>query len=153
MSTKPIPDGYASVTPYLMIKGAAAAIDFYKKVFGAKEQLRVPMPGGRIGHAELKIGDSVIMLADECEESAMKGPQAIGGTPVSLHVYVPNSDAVFATAIAVGAKQIRPMADQFYGDRSGMFSDPFGHVWNVATHVEDVSPEELQRRLDAITKK
>jgi PhnB protein len=153
MSVKPIPDGYASVTPYLMLRGAVQAIEFNKKVFGATETLRVPMPEGRIGHAEMKIGDSLIMLADECPERGARSPQTIGGTAVGLHLYVPNADEVFARALDAGAKQISPMTNQFYGDRSGMFTDPFGHNWNVATHVEDVSPEELQKRLDAITKK
>ena len=150
MSVKAIPDGYASITPYLMLRGAAAAIDFYKHVFGATELLRVPMPENRIGHAEIKIGNSLIMLADECPERGAKSPQTIGGTAVGLHLYVENCDAVFAKAIAAGAKQIRPVENQFYGDRSGMFTDPFGHNWSVSTHVEDVSPEELKKRLAAM---
>jgi PhnB protein len=150
MSMKPIPDGYGSITPYLMIQGAARAIEFYKNVFGAIERMRLPTPEGKIAHAEMEIGDSVIMLADECLERGAKSPDTIGGTPVCLHLYVADADAVFAKAIATGAEQIRPVADQFYGDRSGMFSDPFGHTWNVATHVEDVSPEELQKRMAAM---
>ena len=149
---KPIPAGYASITPYLMIKGANAAIEFYKRVFGAKERLRVPMPEGRVGHAELEIGDSLIMLADECPERGARSPHAVGGTPVSLHLYVPNADEVYARAVTNGAEPVRPVENQFYGDRSGMFTDPFGHVWNVATHVEDVSPEELNRRLSAMAR-
>lgn len=152
MSVKAIPDGYASVTPYLIINGAGAAIDFYKKVFNATERMRIPTHDGKVGHAEIEIGGSVIMLADECPERGAKGPQAIGGTPVSIHVYVSNSDDVFAKAMAAGAKQLRPVENQFYGDRSGGFADPFGHSWYVATHVEDVSPEELKRRMAAMRK-
>jgi len=151
MNVQPIPDGYGSVTPYLIIQGAADAIEFYKKVFGATERLRLPRPDGQVAHAEIEIGDSAIMLADECPERGAKSPQTIGGTPVSLHVYVENADEVFAAALASGAQSIRPVEDQFYGDRSGMFLDPFGHSWNVATHVEDVSPEELQSRMAAIS--
>jgi PhnB protein len=152
MSVKKIPDGYASVTPYLMVRGAARAIEFYKNVFGATERMRLPMPDGKVGHAEIEIGGSVIMLADECPESAAKSPQTTGGTPVCIHLYVEDADAVFAKAIAAGAKQTKPVANQFYGDRSGMFSDPFGHSWNVATHFEDVSPEELHKRIAAMSK-
>lgn len=152
MSVKPIPDGYASVTPYLIINGAAQAIDFYKKVFNARERMRMPKPGGKIGHAEIEIGGSVIMLADENPEYNAKGPQTIGGTPVTIHVYVANVDEVYARAVAAGATQLRPVKNQFYGDRSGGFSDPFGHSWYVATHVEDVSEEELQRRMAAMGK-
>ena len=152
MSVKAIPDGYASVTPYLIINGAGAAIDFYKKVFNATERMRIPTQDGKVGHAEIEIGGSVIMLADECPERGAKSPHAYGGTPVSIHVYVTNSDDVFAKAMAAGAKQIRPVENQFYGDRSGAFADPFGHSWYVSTHVEDVSPEELQRRMAAMRK-
>jgi PhnB protein len=152
MSVKAIPDGYASVTPYLFISGAALAIDFYKKVFNATERLRIPGQDGKVGHAEIEIGDSVIMLADECPESSAKGPQAYGGSPVTIHVYVTNSDEVFTKAIAAGAKQTRPVETQFYGDRSGGFVDPFGHSWYVSTHVEDVSPDELRRRLAELRK-
>ncbi len=150
MSVKPIPDGYHSVTPYLIIKGAAEAIEFYKKVFGAIELFRLPMPGGVIGHAELKIGDSVIMLADEFPDMGAISPKTLGGTPISLMIYVPNVDEVFAGAIAAGGKEIRPVQNQFYGDRSGVFEDPFGHKWSIATHVEDVSHEEVQRRMAAM---
>jgi PhnB protein len=152
MKTKPIPDGYAAITPYLMVRGAAKAIEFYKNIFDAKERMRIPMPGDRIGHAELEIGGSLIMLADEFPETISKGPEAYGGTPVSLHLYVNDADATFAKAIAAGAKQIRPVTTQFYGDRSGVLSDPFGHIWNVATHVEDVSPEEMDKRMKAMAK-
>jgi len=150
MSVNAIPEGYSSITPYLMVQDAAGAIEFYKKVFGATERLRLPAED-RIAHAELEIGDSVIMLADECPERNALSPQSVGGTPVCLHLYVKNCDDVFASAIAAGAREIRPVENQFYGDRSGMFTDPFGHKWNVATHVEDVSPEELQKRMAAMS--
>jgi PhnB protein len=150
MSTKPVPDGYASVTPYLMIQGAAKAIEFYKNIFGAKERMRIPGPGGTVGHAEIEIGGSLIMLADDGPGTSIKGPLTVGGSPVCIHVYLEDSDKTFAKAIAGGATEIRPVKNQFYGDRSGMFRDPFGHVWDVATHVEDVSPEELNKRLAAM---
>jgi PhnB protein len=146
---KPIPDGYHVVTPYLSIQGAASAIDFYKQAFGAKEIMRVPMPGGNIGHAEIAIGDSRIMLADEFPDMNFRGPKSIGGSPVHLHVYVEDVDAQFNQAVKAGAKVLRPVADQFYGDRSGSLEDPFGHVWHLATHKEDVSPEETVRRAAA----
>ncbi len=147
-AVKPIPDNYHAVTPYL-IKDAAKGIDFYKKVFGATEVMRMPGPGGRIMHAELKIGDSVIMLADENPEMDARSPQTFGGTPVSLMVYVEDVDSVFKRAVSAGAKELRPLQNQFYGDRSGTISDPFGHKWTISTHVEDVSPEEMQRRMAA----
>ena len=150
MKAKPIPDGYASLTPYLMVRGAAQAIDYYKKVFGATERLRMPGPGGMIFHAELQVGDSVLMLADEHQGTVMKGPLTVGGSPVTLHLYLDNVDETFAKAIAAGATQIRPLQNQFYGDRSGMLRDPFGHIWNLGTHVEDVSPEEMNRRMAAM---
>jgi PhnB protein len=146
MAVKPVPDGYHSVTPYLVCGDAAKAIDFYKTVFGAEELMRMPSPGGRVGHAELRIGDSVIMLADEHPEVGARSPKTVGGTPVSLMVYVPDVDAVFKKAIAGGAKQDRPLENQFYGDRSGTVTDPFGHQWTIATHVEDVPPEEMEKR-------
>lgn len=152
MNVKPIPDGYASVTPYLIINGAAQAIDFYKKVFDAKERMRIPGQEGKVGHAEIEIGGSVIMLADECPERGAKSPKTIGGTPVSVHLYVTNSDDVYAKAVAAGATQLQAVKNQFYGDRSGGFTDPFGHSWHVATHIEDVSPEELQKRMAAMQK-
>jgi PhnB protein len=148
MAIKPIPDGYHSVTPYLIVSGAAKAIDFYKKAFGAVELLRMPGPDGRIGHAELRIGDSVLMLADERPEMGYRSPQSLGGTAVSLMVYVERVDEVFKRAVAGGAKELQSVKDQFYGDRSGSLQDPFGHTWTVATHVEDVSPEELRRRAE-----
>lgn len=146
---KPIPDDYPRVTPYLYIDGAAAAIDFYCSVLGAKERMRMSGPDGRVGHAELDLGDSMIMLADQNPDMDVRGPLAIGGTPMSLHVYVEDADGVFDRAIQAGAKVLRPVEDQFYGDRSGQFEDPFGHRWNVATHVEDVPPEEMKKRAAA----
>ncbi len=148
-AVKPIPENYHAVTPYLIVNGAAKAIDFYKNVFGAQEIMRMPGPNGKVGHAELKIGDSIIMLADEHPEMDAQSPQSVGGTPVSLLVYVEDVDNVFKKALSAGAKESRPVKDQFYGDRSGIITDPFGHKWSVATHVEDVSPEEMQRRMAA----
>jgi PhnB protein len=143
---KPIPDGYPQVTPYLCIDGAAKAIEFYSNVLGARERMRMPAPNNKIGHAELQIGQSVIMLSDEYPDMKLLGPKAIGGTPVTISVYVDAVDDVFARALKAGAKALRPVENQFYGDRSGQFEDPFGHRWNVATHVEDVSPEEMAKR-------
>ena len=143
----PIPDGYPRVTPYLIVDGASAAIDFYRSVLGATERMRMGGPEGKVGHAELEIGDSVVMLADEHPEMDARGPKSVGGTPVTLHVYVGDADGVFARAIEAGGKTLRPVEDQFYGDRLGSFEDPFGHHWNVATHVEDVSPEEMAKRV------
>jgi PhnB protein len=143
---KAIPEGYHSVTPYLMLRDAPRAIAFYQEAFGATELYRMPSPDGRIGHAEIQIGDSRIMLADEHPEMGFVGPQTRGGTTVSLMVYVENVDAVFARALKAGAKEQRPVADQFYGDRTGSLEDPFGHVWHIGTHIEDVSAEEMQRR-------
>ena len=143
---KPIPEGYHSVTPYLVIDGAADAIDFYKQAFGAEEKFRMPM-GDRIGHAELKIGDSVIMLADEFPDMGHLGPRARGGTTVSLMVYVPDVDSAFRNAIDAGAKEKQPVKNQFYGDRSGTLEDPFGHMWTIGTHVEDVPEAELEARM------
>jgi PhnB protein len=146
---KPIPDDYPRVTPYLYIDGASAAIDFYCSVLGARERMRLTGPDGRIGHAELELGDSMIMLADQNLDMDVCGPRAIGGTPMSLHVYVENADSVFNRAIQAGAKALRPVEDQFYGDRSGQFEDPFGHRWNVATHVVDVPSDEMEKRAAA----
>jgi PhnB protein len=150
---KAIPDGYHVITPYLIIKGAAAAIEYYKKAFGAIELMRMPQPDGRVGHAELKIGDSVIMLADEFPEMQAVGPATLGNTTVGLLLYVENADAVFDKAISLGGKVNKPMADQFYGDRNGTLEDPFGHKWTIATHKEDVTPEEMKRRIAAAAKK
>lgn len=151
MAVKPIPDGYHSVTPYLIIKGASRAIDFYKNAFGATEIMRFPGPNNTIAHAEIKIGDSMIMLADE-GLAQYKSPDAYGGTPVSLMIYVPDVDKTFKQAIANGAKETRAVQDQFYGDRSGNLTDPFGHVWTIATHVEDVSMDEMKKRMEALPK-
>jgi PhnB protein len=148
---KPIPDGYHSVTPYLIINGAAEGIDYYKKAFGATELFRMPTPDGKIGHAEIKIGDSPIMLADEFPEMGYKSPQSLGGSPVSIMIYVEDVDAMFIQAIAAGGKEQRPVKDQFYGDRMGTLEDPYGHVWHVATHKEDVTPEEMEKRMKAHT--
>ena len=149
MKTKPIPDGYHSVTPYLIIKGAAQAIDFYKRAFGATELVHMPGPNGKVMHAEIKIGDSPIMLADEFPEMGAISPTTLKGTTFGLALYVENVDAVCAQATAAGAKVLRPLQNQFYGYRSATLEDPFGHRWTVATHVEDVSPEEMKRRAAA----
>ena len=143
---KPIPDGYHSITPYLSIKGAADAIDFYKRAFGATEVMRFPHPDGRVGHAEVKIGDSRVMLADEFPEMDFRSPHAFGGSPVHIHLYVEDVDAVVKQALAAGAKVHKPVQDQFYGDRSGSLADPYGHVWHVSTHKEDLSMEEMKKR-------
>ena len=145
-NVKPIPEGYHSITPYLYIKGAANALEFYKKVFGGTEKYRMTMEDGRLGHAEIKIGDSVIMMADEYPERNVRGPQSLGGTSVGLMVFVEDVDAVANRFVAAGGKVERPVQDQFYGDRSGTFADPFGHTWTIATHKEDLSPQEIERR-------
>jgi len=147
MTVKPIPDGFHAITPYLIIKGAAKAIDYYKQVFGAIEIMRMPDPSGKVGHAELKIGDSPFMLADEHPEMGYLGPEARGGTPVSLMLYVPDVDATFNRAVTAGAKVVKALENQFYGDRNGTITDPFGHVWTLSTHKEDVSMEEMKRRM------
>ena len=141
-----IPKGYNSITPYLIVDNAVAAIEFYKKSFGAKVAMRMERPGGKIGHAELKIGDTKIMLADECPEMDARSPQAYGGSPVGIHLYVKNVDDVVAKAIDSGATVIREVQDQFYGDRSGTLQDPYGHKWHVSTHIEDVSPSKMKKR-------
>jgi PhnB protein len=145
-ATHYIPAGYHSATPYLIINGAAKAIDFYKNAFGATEVLRMAQPDGKIGHAEIKIGDSHIMLADEVPQMGYKSPKSLGGSPVSILLYLDDVDKVFNRAVAAGATSNRPVADQFYGDRMGTLTDPFGHVWSLATHVEDIPPEEMTRR-------
>jgi PhnB protein len=147
------PDQYHSVTPYLTVKGGAAAIDFYKKAFGATEMFRMAQPDGRIGHAEIKIGDSCIMLSDEFTEMNVVSPSTLGNTSVGLLIYVEDVDKTFANAISLGATLNRPIVDQFYGDRSGTVIDPFGHKWTIATHKEDVSPEEMDRRMAAMSTK
>jgi PhnB protein len=143
---KSVPQGYRTATPYLIIDGAAKALDFYKRIFGAVEKMRMPSPSGKVGHAEITIGDSIIMLADEHLEVNARSPKTVGGTPVSLHLYVKDVDALARQAAAAGARTVRPVQTQFYGDRNGMLEDPFGHQWHVSTHVEDVSPAELRRR-------
>ena len=146
---KHVPEGYHTATPYLIVKGAADAIEFYKRAFGATEVLRLAEPGGRVGHAEIKIGDSHIMLADEFPEINQRSPQTLGGSPVSIMLYDEDVDARVEQAIKAGAKLFRPIKDQFYGDRVGGVEDPFGYQWFIATHVEDVTPEEMRRRAAA----
>jgi PhnB protein len=145
-NVNPIPEGYPRVSPYLIVDGAAAAIDFYSSVLGATERMRMPDRDDKIGHAELQIGDSIVMLADEYPEMGLKGPKSLGGTPVTMSVYVEDVDGVFDRAVKAGATSLRPVEDQFYGDRAGQFEDPFGHRWSVASHVEDVPPEEMAER-------
>jgi PhnB protein len=145
-AVKPVPDGYSSITPYLIVTDGAGAIAFYQRVFGAKLRMRLDGPGGKIGHAELEIGHSLVMLADEHPEMGALAPPTIGGTPVGLHLYLEDVDAVAAKAVAAGATLKRPVETQFYGDRLGSIIDPFGHLWHISTHVEDVSPEEIGRR-------
>ena len=142
---KPIPDGYHSITPYLIVNGASGALDFYRKAFGAEELYRMAMPDGRVGHAEIRIGDSIVMLADEFPERGIRAPQ--GSPPVSMALYCEDVDSLWKRAIAAGGKENRPLQNQFYGDRSGTLTDPFGHQWTIASHVEDVSPEEMERRM------
>jgi PhnB protein len=153
MAVKPVPEGYHAVTPYLFCKGAAAAIEYYKKAFGATELMRHDAPGGTIGHAEIRIGDSVIMLADEYPDMNALSPPTIGGTPVLILLYVADVDTVFNRSLAAGGMQLHPLEDKFYGDRTGTLLDPFGHMWTIATHKEDVSPEEMTRRAAAAMKK
>jgi PhnB protein len=146
VTARAVPDGYHTATPYLIIGGAAEAIEFYKSVFGATERFRMPGPDDRIAHAEIHIGDSVIMLADEVLDMGYRSPRSLGGTAVSLLLYVDDVDAVFRRAVNAGAVTLRPVANQYYGDRSGTLEDPFGHVWTIATHIEDVPTEEIRRR-------
>jgi PhnB protein len=152
MAAKPVPAGYHTATPYLIIKDAARAIEFYKQAFGAEEILRLADPTGRVEHAEIRIGDSPIMLADEIPDVGANGPQTLGGSPVSILLYVEDVDALIGRAVAAGARMIRPVKDQFYGDRSGTIADPFGHIWTIATHKEDLTPEEIQKRVEAARK-
>ena len=151
-NVKPIPDGYPRAMPYLIVDGAAKALDFYKQVFEAKERMRMPTPQGKVGHAEITIGDSVIMLADEHPEIEARSPAHYGGSSVSILVYLEDVDRQFKQAIEAGATEVRPVADQFYGDRSGTLKDPFGHSWHLSTHKEDVSMEEMNRRMAAMQK-
>ena len=147
---KPIPDGHRTVAPYLAIKRAAKALEFYKKAFGAIETYRLMLPDGRVGHAEIRLGDSIVMLSDEFPEFGGKAPDTLGGSPVNIHLYVEDVDAFFKKAVAAGARELKPVMDQFYGDRSGQLEDPFGHLWWVATHKEDVAPEEMHTRVQAM---
>lgn len=150
MSAKPIPAGHRTVTPYLSIKNGVAALEFYKKAFGAVEVSKLILPDGRLGHAEIRLGDSMVMLADEFPEFGGKAPTTLGGTPVCIHLYVEDVDGFFKKALAAGAKERKPVTDQFYGDRSGQLEDPYGHLWWVATHKEDIPQEELQRRVETM---
>lgn len=149
MPVKPIPDGFSTVTPHLIIKGAGKAIDFYKKAFGAEELFRMPGPDGGVMHAEIKIGSSMLMIADEFPDMGCLSPKTLNGSPVTIHMYVPDCDAVFKKATQAGAEPIMPPADMFWGDRYGKLKDPFGHSWSVATHKEDLTPEECGKRAAA----
>ena len=149
MATKPIPEGYNTVTPYLAVDDAAVAIEYYKRAFGAKERVRMDAPGGKIGHAELEIGDSLVMLSDPFPQASTKPPKELGGTSVSVMLYVEDVDEVFNQAVDAGATVTMEVADQFWGDRFGSITDPFGHLWSIATHVEDVPPEEMAERAKA----
>jgi PhnB protein len=150
MSVQPIPPGHHTAAPYLAVKDGVKALEFYKKAFGATESYQLILPDGRLGHGEIRLGDSVIMLADEFPEYGGKSPQTLGGSPVSIHLYVEDVDAFFKRALAAGAKERKPVMDQFYGDRSGQLEDPFGHLWWVATHKEDVPPDEMQKRVQSM---
>jgi PhnB protein len=152
MPVKPIPEGYHTVTPYLIVTGAAEALEYYRKAFGATELMRMAAPGGKIGHAEITIGDSHVMLADEFPDMGFRGPRSLGGSAVSMLLYVEDVDDRFEKAIAAGGTVLKPVADQFYGDRSGTLEDPFGHVWTIATHTEDLAPAEIERRAEAWAK-
>jgi PhnB protein len=149
MRVKQVPEGYHTATPYLLIGGASKAIDYYRKAFGAEEVMRFADPSGTVAHAEIQIGDSRIMLGEEMPQIGFRGPRTIGSSPAGIALYVADVDAVFDRAIAAGGTAMRPVVDQFYGDRSGTLTDPFGHVWTVATHIEDVPPEEMRRRFEA----
>ena len=147
---KPIPNGHRTVAPYLAVEDAVRALEFYKTAFGATETYRLTLPDGRVGHAEIRLGDSIVMLADEFPEYGGKAPRAFGGSPVSMHLYVEDVDAVFKRALSAGAHERKPVMDQFYGDRSGQLEDPFGHLWWVATHKEDVAPDEMDKRVRSL---
>ncbi len=151
-NVKPIPDGYEGATPYLCCKDATSAIEFYLRAFGATELMRLAEPSGKIGHAEIKIGGAIIMLADEYPELGILSPEALGGSPVRIHLYVEDVDALFSQAVAAGAKELIPVSDQFYGDRSGRLEDPFGHVWILSTHKQDLSPAEMGKRYEVLMK-
>jgi PhnB protein len=149
-NVKPVREGFSAITPYLCVSGAASAIEFYQQAFGAIEMVRMAMPDGKIGHAELKIGEGVIMLADEYPDMGFRSPRTLGGSPVTIHIYVGDVDAVVTQAASIGATVVRPIEDHFYGDRAGQIEDPFGHIWYIATHKEDVPHDELQRRAAAL---
>jgi len=149
MAPRAVPEGYSTVTPYLIVTGAAAAIEFYKKAFGAVEMMRLTQPDGKIGHAEIQIGSSKVMLADEALDMGFWSPRSLGGSGTGIMLYVDDVDRAFERARGAGAKALQPVKNQFYGDRSGTLSDPFGHMWTISTHVEDMSPEEMQHRLEA----
>jgi PhnB protein len=149
MAVKPVPDGYHSITPYMIVDGATAAIEFYKQAFGAEELMRIAAPANKLGHAEIRIGDSIVMLADEAPEWNARSPRTLGGSPVSIMLYVEDVDAVIGRAVDASAKLLRPVEDKFYGDRAGSLEDPYGHQWHIATHQEDLSPEEIQKRAAA----
>jgi PhnB protein len=151
MPVSPVPPGYHTLTPYLIVDGATKALAWYAEAFGARELMRLSAPGGKIGHAEIEIGDSRIMLADEAPVHDAKAPGAFGGSPVSLHLYVSDMDAVMAKAVAIGATVKSPAEDKFYGDRMGTLTDPFGHIWHVSTHIEDVTEAEIERRIAAMS--
>ncbi|MGH7257396.1 MAG: VOC family protein [Nitrospiraceae bacterium] len=151
-TVKAIPEGYEGATPYLIIKGAGSALEFYKKAFGATELMRMPAPGGAVGHAEIRIGKAILMLADEYPAMNCKSPQAYGGSPVSIMLYVPDVDTFVNRAVSAGAKLVRPVKNQFYGDRAASLEDPFGHQWHIATHVEDVPPDEMAKRAQTAMK-
>ncbi len=153
MAVNPVPDGYHTATPYLVCKGADQAIEFYKKAFGATELLRMPGPDGKVMHAEIKIGDSPIMLGEEVPAMGFRCPQSLGGSPVGIMLYVEDVDGLFAQAIEAGGTEQRPIVDQFYGDRSGTLEDPFGHIWTIATHKEDLSPEQINTRFEEMMKR
>ena len=149
-NAKPIPEGFRTITPHLIVRGGEKAIEFYKKAFGAELVAKMPMPGGKLGHAEMRIGDSVVMLADEFPEMGARSPQSIGGSAVTIHVYVTDADAAYQRAVQAGAKATMPLMDMFWGDRYGKVTDPFGHEWSIATHKEDVTPEECVKRAAAM---
>ena len=149
MTVRHVPEGYSTATPYLIVKGASDAIDFYARAFGAVELMRFPAPDGTIAHAEIQVGDARLMLADEHPDRGYRSPHALGGSGSGIMLYVEDVDGVFSRAVEAGATSREPVKDQFYGDRSGTLIDPFGHWWTIATHVEDVSPEEMQRRAEA----
>ena len=151
-NVKPVPEGYHTATPYLIIDGAARALDFYRRIFGAVEKMRMPSPGGKVGHAEISIGDSIIMLADEHPEIGARSPRAVGGSGVGIMLYVDDVDVTVKNAVAEGAKLVQKVEDKFYGDRTGTIEDPWGHTWHVGTHKEDVSEDEMKRRMASMAK-